>query len=208
MYNLEEQTKTAGAYIMYNGYLLFMFGFSNDKSSTDLGVVRFGGHKENNENVLSCVKREVKEETSLDSEFYLNNIVYSYKLKEDVFKKIDSYSIVTETSEILPMLLELKEDNSLSLMYLLKGFGKLEPSMETQGILLLRFKDLKDICTKQISFKDYIDNGGKYVVTKKLKKVENNPKKYKLIPRAQLLFINKFLQVNPKLINYFFDDNV
>ena len=50
MLDLEKQTVTAGAYILYNGYFLFMFGFGSKKDTNELGVVRFGGHRESRRN--------------------------------------------------------------------------------------------------------------------------------------------------------------
>ena len=71
MINLEKSTKTAGAYVLYDGYFLFMFGFGSKHKGNELGVIRFGGHREKGETVLQCVAREVREESSVDIAFII-----------------------------------------------------------------------------------------------------------------------------------------
>jgi len=66
MMDIELNTRTAGAYVFYDGYFVFMFGFGSNHPDSELGVVRFGGHREKDETVIECVTREVKEESSLD----------------------------------------------------------------------------------------------------------------------------------------------
>jgi len=66
MINLEKNTKAAGAYVLHNGYFPFMFGRSTHHKKNELGVVRFGGHREKNETAVQCAVREVQEEASLD----------------------------------------------------------------------------------------------------------------------------------------------
>ena len=111
-----------------------MFGFNADK--TKLGVVRFGGHVEPGETAVECVIREVKEECSLDLEFFQTE----------------------------PIFVRQGVDGKLSVMYLTYGKGELKPNMETQGILLMRREDIENICTKNMKFKDYKESGGKYIL--------------------------------------------
>lgn len=45
MIAFEINARTAGAYILYDGYFLFMFGVGANHKDNELGVVRFGGHR-------------------------------------------------------------------------------------------------------------------------------------------------------------------
>ena len=60
MIDIELNTRTAGAYVFYDGYFVFMFGFGSNHPDNELGVVRFGGYREKDETVIECVTREVK----------------------------------------------------------------------------------------------------------------------------------------------------
>ena len=163
---------TAGAYILYNGYFLFMFGFNADK--TKLGVVRFGGHVEPGETAFECVIREVKEECSLDIEFFRTE----------------------------PIFVRQVVDGKLSVMYLTYGKGELRPSMETQGILLLRREDIENICMKNMTFKEYKESGGKYIL------VDDLPEDYYLFPHVQLHFLhNLFTSESELMYEYTKHDN-
>ena len=68
-FDLERNTSAAGAYVLYDGYFVFMFGFGSNHTEHELGVVRFGGHLEEGETIVQCIEREVKEESSLDITF-------------------------------------------------------------------------------------------------------------------------------------------
>jgi 8-oxo-dGTP pyrophosphatase MutT (NUDIX family) len=63
MVDFELHAKTAGAYVLYDGYFLFMFGFGSNHKDNELGVVRFGGYREKGETSIQCAAREVKEES-------------------------------------------------------------------------------------------------------------------------------------------------
>ncbi len=65
MVDIEINPRTAGAYVLYNGYFVFMFGFGSNHKDNELGVVRFGEHLEKGETAIECVTREVKEESSI-----------------------------------------------------------------------------------------------------------------------------------------------
>jgi len=51
--DLNKQVNTAGAYILVNNLFVFMTGPNQDN---DLCVVRIGGHRENEETVIECLK--------------------------------------------------------------------------------------------------------------------------------------------------------
>lgn len=191
MIDFEINARTAGAYILYDGYFLFMFGFGTNHKDKELGVVRFGGHREKGETAIQCVTREVKEECLLDVAFYNNKYIYVEKDNGRDYEKIKG------NQDINPILVIKWQDNSISIMYLAYGKGKLVPSMETQGILLLRKEDINLICSKDTTFKDYKDYGGKFILVNPL------PEDAVLVPHNQLRFLNKLFTLESELMtNY------
>ena len=189
MIDIGKYTTKAGAYLFYNGYFLFMFGWGDNSKGNKLGVVRFGGHREKNETVVQCVTREIKEETSLDIEFYKNNCVYVEK------SDVNDYDRIKGNQENSPILLRIGSDKKYSIMYLAYGKGELKPDMETQGILLLRKEDIVNICSHDITFGEYKELGGKYILAKPL------PDNGILTPNIQLDFLNKLFLLEPELIS-------
>lgn len=191
MIDFEINARTVGAYVLYDGYFLFMFGFGANHKDSELGVVRFGGHREKGETAIQCVTREVKEESSLDVAFYDNKHIYIEKENGRDYEKIKG------NQDNNPILVIKWQDNSISIMYLAYGKGKLVPSMETQGILLLRKEDINLICSKDTTFKEYKDNGGKFILVNPL------PEDAVLIPHNQLRFLNKLFTFESELMtNY------
>lgn len=64
MIHINGNVRTSGAYVLYKNLFVFQVGATSKGDS--LGVVRLGGHKENNETVVETAKREVKEEAAID----------------------------------------------------------------------------------------------------------------------------------------------
>jgi hypothetical protein len=197
MVDIEKQTTTAGVYIIYKDYFLFMFGYDSNSNTNELGVVRFGGHREKNETLTECVKREIEEETRLNCQLLDNTITYRFNDKSKNFSKVE-YSKKLLLNIPLPILITDRPDKTLSVMYLAYGKGKLRPNMETQGILLLRRQDIDLICSNNITFAEYQKKGGKCILTEKLKKVGENPENFILAPKIQLLFLNQLFKLEPK----------
>jgi hypothetical protein len=80
MFISQESIKTAGVYLLHNNRFAFMVG--PDKSGESLGIVRLGGHVEDKEDILSCVRREVREEASANIIMEPSPITY-YKTSWD-----------------------------------------------------------------------------------------------------------------------------
>ena len=193
MFDIEKYTTKAGAYVLYNGYFLFMVGFAAGHDDNVLGVVRFGGHRESGESAAECAIREIKEETSLDTKFYDNNITYTV---EDNLENTPRISCDEKQN---PILIRTGKDGALSIMYLTYGVGDLKPDMETQGILLLRKEDVESICSGVVSLREYKENGGKIILAKPL------PDDAVLSPNIQLRFLNKLFVVEPELMKDYID---
>ena len=189
MLDIERYTIKAGAYVLYNGYFLFMVGFGAGHENNVLGVVRFGGHREVGESAAECAAREIKEEASLDIKFYDNHITYAIEDNLEITPKI------TCDEKQNPILIRTGKAGELSIMYLAYGFGDLNPDMETQGILLLRKEDIESICSGRVLLREYKENGGKVILAKPL------PDGAVLSPNIQLRFLNKLFAVEPELMN-------
>ena len=160
------------------------------------------------ETVIECIQREIKEETSLNCDFFNTNIVYKLDEFSEGYKKIKHEEINVIDSSKYPIFISNKKNGELSLMYLLHGIGELKADMETQGILFLRGEDIKEICTKKVTFSDYKNKGGKYLLTEKLGVIDEYPEDFILIPKTQLLFLNKLFDLEPELIKKFEGNNL
>jgi len=130
--NIDKDTKTVGAYILYNGYF-FLVGYGKDKESGKLGAFRFDGHLEPNETLVECVKREVKKEASLNIELYSSPITYILQSTSSEYMKLEEKI----DKDCNPIFICPKINGKLSVMYFAYGIGEIIPSMETQEILSL-----------------------------------------------------------------------
>jgi len=185
MVNIDKRIYAAGAYVLYDGYFVFMFGLSPKHRNNELGVVRLGGHREKGESAVECAIREVREEASLAIDLYRNPCTYAEKKNE--------YVKIKGPQEINPVLV-LKYRNKYSLMYLAHGNGVLRPAMETQGILLLRKEEIAMICPGNTTFGAYKKNGGKFILTRPL------PEDATLVPHTQLRFLNTLFALESKMM--------
>jgi 8-oxo-dGTP pyrophosphatase MutT (NUDIX family) len=181
MYNFS----TAGAFVLYDGLFAFMVGHGAAHRDNELGIVRFGGHREGNETAEKCAIREVKEEATLDIEIFNSSVTYS-----ENSERIDC--------DIAPRPVLIRgESDRLSIMFLARARGTIKPNMETQGILLLREKNVRLICSGQITLREYLASGGAAVG------VEKFSQDCVLVPHFQLLFLNKLLDCERKLMTDF-----
>ena len=188
MLDIEANTKTAGAYVLYGGYFPFMFGFGANHGSDELGVVRLGGHRESGETAIQCAAREVREESSLDTVFYENRTIYVGNPGGGNYEKIEG------DRRDSPIFVMRGRENELSVMYLAHGKGTLAPKMETQGVLLLRAEDIERICPGRITLSEYKKSGGKCILAGPL------PEDAVFVPHIQLRFLNKLFTLERELM--------
>lgn len=184
-----EKVKTVGAYVLYNG--LFPFQVGPTKKGDTLGVVRIGGHREKNEPIFETARREVFEETTMDITPYISPKTFFYKNVNEnpVDIKIDS--------EIPPIFIIERDDQSLSVMYLAYSETAPIPSSETKGLLLLSPKEIHHICNSKLTLRDYLIAGGKYLFK------DNIPENMILQPFPQLNLLSKLLNEEPILMDHF-----
>lgn len=186
---IDKQVKTAGAYVWYDGYFPFQFGPT--KAGSHLGVVRFSGHRENDETAWETAVREVREESMMEI-----NIIHSPKTflltaweKRPIEVKIDD--------GISPILIKGQPDETLSIMFLAYSANPPQPSSETKGILLLTPDDIQLICTHEITLKEFLERNGKAMYTDTLNE------DLILLPYPQLVFLSQLLNNEVKMMQNF-----
>ncbi|MBJ8052268.1 NUDIX domain-containing protein [Bacillus cereus] len=189
MIDINRNVRTSGAYVLYKN--LFVFQVGPTRKGDTLGVVRLGGHKENNETAVETAKREVKEEAAIDITI-LNSPSTYYKENWNAQSK----KIIVE-NEVEPILIINSLDESLSIMYVAYSEIQPKPSSETNGLLLLSLRDIELICIGKITLNDFINQGGVTILKEKMNK------ELVLQPFPQLLFLAELLKEDPTLLYHF-----
>jgi hypothetical protein len=183
--HMNQNVRTAGAYVLYRG--LFIFQVGPTKEADQLGVVRLGGHKEFEETALETARREVFEEASMKITPINSSITYH------ISEWGNNPSIIRLDEEIAPILVKGNEQESLSIMYLSYSENEPNPSSETNGLLLLTPQDIHLICNYKITLNDFIKQNGKAIIK------GNINRDLFLTPFPQLLFLSKLLREHPDL---------
>ncbi|MGH0425924.1 NUDIX hydrolase [Bacillus pretiosus] len=189
MIHINKNVRTSSAYVMYKNLFVFQVG-PTSKGDT-LGVVRLGGHKEDEETAVETAKREVREEATIDITILSSPSTY-YKQNWNAQSK----KIKVE-NEIDPILIIDSPDETLSIMYMAYSENEPTPSSETNGLLLLSVSNIRLICSKAITLNDYIKQGGIAILKEKM------DKELILQPFPQLLFLAELLKEDPVLLQQF-----
>lgn len=145
--------KTAGVLLLYKDRFAFMVG--PNQSCRKLGVVRLGGHKERNEGIISCIKREVMEEASVNITIVSAPTTY-YKAywDEKGCQKVEHLPL-----EIKPIIVVGNRGRSTAL-YLARTEQCPIPAAEAHGILLLSKQDIRRLCSEPITLAQFVEQGG------------------------------------------------
>lgn len=189
MIDINRDVRTSGAYVLYNN--LFIFQVGPTRKGDTLGVVRLGGHKDNNETAVETAKREVKEEAAIDITILSSPSTYYKENWNAQSKKIKV------ENEVAPILIIDSPYETLSIMYIAHSENEPNPSSETNGLLLLSVSDIRLICSKEITLNDYIKQGGMAILKEKV------DKELILQPFPQLLFLAELLKKDPVLLQQF-----
>ncbi|MCQ6529996.1 NUDIX hydrolase [Bacillus mycoides] len=189
MIDINREVRTSGAYVLFNN--LFIFQVGPTRKGDTLGVVRLGGHKENNETAVETAKREVKEEAAIDITILSSPSTYYKENWNAQSKKIKV------ENEVAPILIIDSPYETLSIMYIAHSENEPNPSSETNGLLLLSVSDIRLICSKEITLNDYIKQGGMAILKEKM------DKELILQPFPQLLFLAELLKKDPVLLQQF-----
>ena len=157
--NIITSVKTAGVFLLYKNKFAFMIG--PNKSEDKLGVVRLGGHIEGNEDVITCARREVKEEASVRIDIASSPITYWKRNWEDVTCEVIDGSIF----DIRPLVIKGDEAGS-TMLFLAYTQEQLFPAAETHGIVLLSEQEVFEICNSRIALSTFVSRGGEFIQAK------------------------------------------
>ena len=186
--SLNDFIVTAGVYVNING--LFAFQVGPTRSGTTLGVVRLGGHRENNETGWQCASREAFEEASLNLTPMKPPATYWFEYSDQPELKIGGW----QEEDVEPILVGRRQDsNQITPVYLACSQDSPVPSAETKGILLLAPTEITKIVSSRITLGQYLDNGGKAVFK------ENLPLNLTLEPYPHLRLLETLLHIHPEI---------
>lgn len=183
--------RTSGAYVLYKGLFVFQVGPTNEGDK--LGVVRLGGHRENNETALETAKREVFEEAQLEIEpFNPNTTFFLSEWDEEPTKG-------NVNEPVAPILIKGNKESSYTAMYLSYTLSMPIPSSESKGLLLLSPSEVQLICRRKISLSSFQKSGGISIIKSE---IDTN---LILQPFPQLLFLSRLLKEETELMERFID---
>ncbi len=185
----KKAIKTAGAYLLHQNRFAFMVG--PDKTGEKLGIVRLGGHVEGSEDSISCVRREIKEEASVD--IVISDSPATYYMRDWETKT----RLLIDGGPYQNPILICGNEERATILFLAYTEEALVPASETQGILLLNEKEIQLLCGEKLTLSEYIAQGGQL-----LQNVEMNPN-LKLKPGPHLKFLNQLIQEKNPVIGGF-----
>lgn len=136
-----KDVRTSGAYVLYNGFFVFQVGPT--KNGDKLGVVRLGGHRENDESPLDTAIREVLEESAIKINPVNSPVTYYLDGWHEKANKI----LISE--EVNPILIKGNKEESFTVMYISLADNEPKPSSESKGLLLLSPNNVELICSRQ-----------------------------------------------------------
>lgn len=193
MYNLQDSiVRAAGAYVCVNGLYVFALGIRSHQGCTP--VYRLGGHLERDETGWQCAVREASEEADINIKFVMPTATYLAN-GNDTEPQLQKITWTGEGyEEHIPFLAVqyFRENHTiLSLMYLAETAETPKPSSEVKGLLLMRERDIHQICEEQITLQQYLDEGSQAIL--------NGPfdNSLPLYPFLQLRLLSRLLKNNP-----------
>jgi hypothetical protein len=157
----DSSFRTAGVFLLYKNKYAFMIG--PNRNGDKLGIVRLGGHIEENEGIVDCIKREVWEEARVDINIVSSPITYfksSWEEKEFEVIEVDAFGAK-------PILIVNGVINATAL-YLATTAGHIVPSAEAHGIILLNEKEIVEICKNEITLSDFVSQGGELLQSQEM----------------------------------------
>lgn len=187
--------KTVGSFILYRDTLAFMIG--PDSSGEKLGIMRIGGHIEENESLRQALEREIKEEASIEVRHF-NSPSSFYKTSwED-----SNYCEITNDIvwDIKPLIIVGDKVRSTA-VFLSYAEEEPKPSSEACGIIFLKEADIKNICSKKLCLKDFINSGGKFI---QQKEIDYDMEMY---AGVHLTFLNRLIEDKNDLIHNYINGN-
>lgn len=185
----QESIKTAGIYLLHNNRFAFMIG--PDKSGESLGIVRLGGHVEDKEDIISCVRREVREEASADIILEPSPITY-YKTSWET----ELYTVIDGSDCHHPLIVCGNEERA-TVLHLAYTEDPLKPSSEAYGIILLTIEEMEKLCGNEITLDEFLEQGGQLLQNKEMNR------RLKLKAGPHLHFLNGLIKEGNQIIQEF-----
>lgn len=193
--DIVDSIKTAGVFLLYGKRFAFMVG--PDKSGERLGVVRLGGHIEENEEIIDCVRREVGEEASVCIKLVSSPITfYMTNWDKETHEVIDC-----SVFDIKPIVIKGDKSGATAL-YLAYTEEPLTPAAEAHGIVLLSENDIARICNEKTSLNTFISQGGELLQSKYMNF------DWELSAGSHLRFLNNLIETKYSLIEKFANRNI
>lgn len=183
---LLRDVRTSGAYVLFKGFFVFQVGPT--KNGDKLGVVRLGGHSEEDESPLDTAIREALEEASIKINPINSPVTYFLDGWNEKANKI----LIND--EVNPILIKGNKRESNTVMYIALAENEPKPSSESKGLLLLTQNNVELICSRPITLNEFLNQNG----WAKIK--ENFNRDLVLEPFPQLLFLSQLLKQEPKYI--------
>lgn len=188
--------KTVGSFILYQDTLTFMIG--PDNTGRKLGIMRLGGHIEENENLLQALEREIKEEGSVKVKLFDSPSAFYKRNWED----IDYCEITNKLKwDIRPLIITGDKSRSTA-VFLSYTEEEPKPSSEAYGLIFLKENDIRDICTKKLHLIDFLKNGGKLI---QHKEIDYDMEMY---AGVHLSFLNRLMEDDNNLVHRYFTGNL
>jgi hypothetical protein len=181
---------TAGVFLIYENKFAFMIG--PDKSGDKLGIVRLGGHIEENEGIIDCIKREVREEASVAINIVSSSITYYMNSWAE-----ETLEVITGSLLDLKPLLIVGDNKRATALYLAYTEERLVPAAEAHGIILLSEKQILEICSDKMTLTDFVNHGGQL-----LRSQEMNFE-FELSAGPHLRFLSRLINCDSGLIKRF-----
>lgn len=183
--------RTVGSFILYKDTLVFAIG--PDNTGEKLGIIRIGGHVEENETYLQTLEREIKEEASIEVKLLSSpNTFYKRNWNDSDYSEISDYIDL----DINPLIITGTKIHSTA-VFLSCAKEEPKPSSETYGIIFLKENDIKRICTEKLRLKDFLDSGGKLI---QQKEIDYDMEMY---AGVHLQFLNRLIEDKNDLVNKF-----
>lgn len=155
---MDQRVLTAGSFVRCEGRWVFAVGPT--ASGDRLGIVRLGGHREEGETPWQCARREAQEEASVQICHLLPPAIYRIRGDLDAPDLEEMEWPLSGEAPLVVVERSSGGEGPVTLLYLAEAAGVPRPSAETQGLLFLTSKAVRQVCTRNLTLQDFLNAGG------------------------------------------------